>query len=290
MRKQLRVKSEELRIKTVIMAVLVQLLTLNSSLLTAFADVIYDTMGGTLKGLVVEEHADRVVLNTEEGEKTLFRSQIEEIFYAEPERNYLYLGNQALEGGDFGGARGFFQKALQINPDFSEAADALERTADLEKKQEFLTGGIDFLQVLKKKWGITLSEGKDLAVVKEVLPGSFAERAGLAAGDALVAAWSSSLEYLPAGGGAKELIGPPGSKIKVSLQRAVKLPAAAAREMKLSMERLGLTVVESGDRIVSIDGKSTRYLPLDQARKMIQAARDKGVELVIHRDLKVTRE
>ena len=290
MRKQLRVKSEELRIKTVIMAVLVQLLTLNSSLLTAFADVIYDTTGGTLKGLVVEEHADRVVLNTEEGEKTLFRSQIEEIFYAEPERNYLYLGNQALEGGDFGGARGFFQKAQQINPDFSEAADALERADDLEKKQEILTGGLDFLKALKKQWGITLEEGKDLAVVREVRPGSLAEQSGLVAGDGLIAAWGSSLAFLPAGAVAKELVGPPGSKIKLTLQRTVKLPAGAPLEMKLSMERLGLTVAGSGDRIISIGGESTRYLPLEQARKMIQAARDKGAEWVIHRDLKVTRE
>ncbi|MDO8729662.1 MAG: hypothetical protein Q7J69_00520 [Candidatus Omnitrophota bacterium] len=256
----------------------------------ARADVIYDTSGGTLKGLVVEEHADRVVLNTEEGERTLFRSQIEEIFYAEPERNYLTLGGQALEGGDFEGARGFFRKGLQINPDFSEAADALERVDDLEKKRELLTGGLDFLKALKKQWGITLEEEKDLTVIREVLPGSLSERAGLDAGDGLIAAWSSSLAFLPSGAVAKELVGPPGSKIKLTLRRTVNLPAPAALEMKLSMERLGLTVAGSGDRIVSIGGKSTRYLPLEQARKMIQAARDKGVELVIHRDLRVTRE
>ena len=255
-----------------------------------FADVVYDTAGGTLKGLVVEEHADRIILNTEEGERTLLRSQIEEIFYAEPERNYLYLGSQALEGGDFGAARGFFQKALQINPDFPEAGDALQRADDLEKKQELLTGGLDFLKALKKQWGITLEEGKELAVIRDVSPGSLAERAGLAVGDGLVAAWSSSLAFLPAGAVAKELIGPPASKIKLTLQRTVKLAAGTPLEMKLSMERLGLTVAGSGDRIVSIGGKPTRYLPLERARKMIQAARDKGVELVIHRDLKVTRE
>ena len=60
--------------------------------------------------------------------------------------------------------------------------------------------------------------------------------------------------------------------------------------MKLSMERLGLTVVGSGDRIVSINGQSTRYLPLEQARKMIQAAQDKGVELVINGELRVKGE
>jgi len=277
------------------MAVLVQLLTLNSSLLTAFADVVYDASGGTLKGLVVEEHADRVVLSTEEGERTIFRSQIEEVFYAEPERNYLYLGSQALEQGDFGAARGFFQKALQINPDLSEAADALGRAADAEKKREWVDEGLDLLQAMEKQWGITLGEGKELPVVRERRPGSLAERAGLAVGDGLVAAWSRSLAFLPTGAAAKELIGPPGSSIKLTLRREVKRPAGSP-EIKLSMERLGLTAaaaappLAAGDRIVSIDGEPTRYMPLEQARKRVQAGSSKGLELVIHRDLKVTRE
>ena len=150
------------------------ILSLYSS--TAFADVVYDTAGGTLKGLVVEEHADRIVVSTEQGERTVFRNQIEEVFYAEPERNYLYLGEQALEAGDFSAARGFFLKALQINPALSEASGALERTADMEKKQGLLSAGPNLLQGMEKQWGISLEEGKRLAVVREMLPGSLAER------------------------------------------------------------------------------------------------------------------
>ena len=263
---------------------------------SARADVVYDTAGGTLKGLVVEEHADRVVVNTEQGERTVFRSQIEEVFYAEPERNYLYLGNQALEGGDLAAARGFFQKALQINPDLSEASDALGRAADLEKKQGLLSEGLDLLQAMKKQWGITLEGNKDLSMIREVRPGSLAERSGLAVGDGLVAVWNSSLAFIPAGAVAKELIGPPGTTLKLTLRRAVKAPAGGAWDLKLGMERLGLTVAGEaapllpGDRIVSIRGKSTRYMPLGDAREMIRSAKDKGVELLIHRDLRVTRE
>ena len=262
----------------------------------AHADVVYDTSGGTLKGLVVEEHADRIVVSTEQGERTIFRSQIEEVFYAEPERNYLYLGSQALEAGDFSSARGFFQKALQINPDFSEASNALERAADVEKKQQWMGEGLDLLRTLKKQWGIGLEERKELTVIGEELPGSLAERAGLAAGDGLVAAWSVSLAFLPAGAVAKELIGPPDSRIKLTVQRAVKLPAADRSGIKLSMGRLGLTVADGappllpGDRIVAINGKSTRYLPLGDARAMIQSDKGKGVDLLIHRDLRVARE
>ncbi len=134
-----------------------------------------------------------------------------------------------------------------------------------------------------------------MAVIREVLPGSLAERAGLYAGDGLIAAWNLSLVFLPAGAVARELIGPPGSRIKLTIQRAVRIPAGSRLEMKLSMERLGLTAAGEaspllpGDRIVSISGKPTRYMPLGDARGMIQSAKE-GVELLIHRDLKVARE
>ena len=267
------------------------------SVSSACADVIYDRSGGTLKGLVVEEHRDRIVLSTEGGEQTVLRSQIEEVFYAEPERNYLYLGMQALEAGDFAMARGFFGKALQINPDLLEAADALERAADLEKKRAVWDEKDPPEVALERQWGMMLSSGKERAVVSELRPGSAAERAGLLAGDLLVAAWNSSLSFLSPAEVAAELVGPAASRIKLTFQRRVRLPSGGSWEIKLSMERLGLTVAAPasppllpGDRIVFINGKSTRYLPLGTARRMMQESRKTGVELLVDRDVRVTRE
>ena len=266
---------------------------------SAFADVIYDRSGGTLKGLVVEEHRDRIVFGTENGEKTVLRSEIDDVFYSEPERNYLYLGNQALEEKDFSIARGFFRKALQINPQLSEAQDALERTDDWEKKPGFGPAS-DPLPALEKQWGMRLGEGKRLVQVLEIRPGSFAGKAGLAAGDDLATAWSGSLAFLSVRQIAEELVGPPGSKLKLTLQRRIQISSAGKGPwpgMKLSMKRLGLMVMETEaaglapqDRILSIDGQATRYLPLGKARRLIEDARKKGVVFVIERDILLTRE
>lgn len=263
----------------------------------ASADVIYDQAGGTLKGLVVEEHKDRIVVSTEAGEQTVLRSQIEEVFYADPERNYLYLGSQALDEGEYQMARGFFQKALQINANLSEAADALARTDDLQKKLEYEPPDRDPMKALDKQWGIRIAEEGSLPIVVKLGSGLPAHRSGLALRDGLVAAWGGSLAFLPAEEAAEALLGPPGTPLKLTLQRQVRLPGQGAEaEPKLAMERLGLTVAEAagflkaGDRIVFINGKSTRYLPLSNARRMLQRAKGKGADLVIHRDLLVTRE
>ena len=276
----------------------------------ASADVVYDRAGGTLKGLVVEEHRDRIVMNTEEGERPILRSQIEEIFYSEPERNYLYLGNQALDEGDISSARGFFQKALQINPRLLEVEDALHRAADLERKMHAKDKPSHPVAALDERWGLMLQAGLDRVIVAEVRAGSPAQRVGFIPGDALVAVWGSSLAFLSPEQVAEALWGPPGSTLKLTIQRQVHLPDASMSPaglwpgMKIGMDRLGLTVlgtespVEAAalgglrpdDRIVAIEGRFTRYMPLAEAQRQIQKGKQKGLTLLIHRDLMMVRK
>lgn len=273
----------------------------------ARADVVYEQAGGTTKGLVVEEHRDRLVITTEQGERMILRSQIEEVFYSEPERNYLYLGNQAVEGGELSAAEGFFQKAVQINPQLEEAQDALQRLHDLQRKVEL---GIRFqgpLAALEKGWGLSLKAAEPLVSVDKVREDSVVRKAALAEGDGLVALWSSSLAFLPAQQVADQLLGPPRTPLKLTIEREISLPPVSREsrgwpELKLSMERLGLTVQQApatreptrsgllpGDRIVSIDGAPTRYTPLSQARAALEQAKGRGVTLRIHRDLLLVR-
>ncbi len=289
---------------------------------TVFADEIYFTSGETLRGLVVEEHHDRVVVSTEEGEKTVLRSRVEEIFYAEPERNYLYLGHQAIEDSEFSLARGFLQKVLQINPRLSEAEDALRRLEDLERKRATPLAPMGGpLQALGKALGITLKASEQYTRASGVREGSSAQRAGILPGDALVAAWRHSLAFLAPEEAAAELVGPSGTQIKLTIERVVELPkgsssrgwpegrgeASSSRsrwpQMDLEMGRLGVTVLRAqpagaaekaglspGDRIVRIFEESTRYMPLHQAQRKIAEARERGVRLVLHRDLLLSRE
>ena len=66
-----------------------------------FADTIYLNNGNIIKGLVVEEHKDRVVFSTREGEKIILNKDIDEIFFDDLEQNYYYIANRFLEEKDF---------------------------------------------------------------------------------------------------------------------------------------------------------------------------------------------
>ncbi len=272
-----------------------------------YADTIYFTAGDSIKGLVVEEHRDRIVLSTEQGERTLLRREIDEIFYAEPERNYLYLGDQALEQGEWALARGFFQKARQTNPAFREAEDALQRLGDAERKLHEPPVP-NPVEVLWSRWGLSLETVGGSAVVAHVRENSFPAEASLEPGDGIIGYWDESTRFLPASEVAEFLLGPAGTEIQLTVRRAVTLPAVFPGQRnwpgwKLEMERLGLTVLETmpegaaglaglkpGDRIVELNGQPTRYLPLGQARRTVQKSRDKGLVLVIDRDLRIRRE
>lgn len=273
----------------------------------ALADVVYFNSGETLKGLVVEEHRDRVVVSTEAGEQTVLRSEVDEIFYSEPERNYLYLGQQAMEQGELSLARGFLHKALQIHPMLSEAQDALHRLEELQGRAESGAPPADPLAVLETQLGLRLIASDSLPVVAGVRPGSAAEQAGGAAGDALVASWGFSLAFLSPEEAAVELIGQPGTQVKLTLQRQVDLPGGAGGrrwpQMELEMDRLGLTIraveaggaaeragLSAGDRIVRIGEEPTRYMPLGMARSRIAQARGKGIRLLLHRDFMLERQ
>ena len=273
------------------------------------ADDLYFKSGETLRGLVVEEHHDRIVLNTEEGEKTILRGDLDEIFYSEPERNYLYIGNRALEDGELSTAEGLFRKALQLNSRLQEAQEALERLKDLKAKRSKGSPVADPLPVQEQQLGLVLSGEEPLPLVAQVSEGSSAQRSGIQPGDRLVACWDFSLAYLPIPEAAQRLIGPAGSTVRLTLQRQVQLPRIPRGikkpwpQMKLAMDRLGLTVaqveksgiadrsgLQSGDRIVRIQDRSTRYLPLHEAQRQVDLGRSRGILLTIQRNIHLKRK
>ncbi len=273
---------------------------------SSYADVVYYKSGENLKGLVIEEHHDRIVVSTEAGEWTILRKDIQEIFYDDPERNYLFMGDQAVEEENLTMAQMFYRRALQIKPGFLNAEDSLNRLADLKRKTQAAENYPDPVGVLQNRWGLTVQMKVDRPEVQAVGPNSLAARFGIAAGDSLVTAWGYSLSFMTVEELAKTLLGPAGSPVRVTIGRRILLSQSDKRAkwpgVELTMEPLGLTVkevdpkgasVKAGllmqDRIIEINGFPTRYMPLAEARKLFREAKG-DVPLVIRRDIMVKRE
>lgn len=268
----------------------------------AQADELFLTSGETLKGLVVEEHADRLVVSTIDGEQVVWRHDVDQVFFDDPERNYLYLGNEALAGGDFQAALALYQKAMQMNPAWDDARDALRR---LDDRQRRARGAVERPEkVLQAAWGLTLAATESYPVISAVAPDSAAAQHGLQTGDALVAVWGESLGYRSLAQVAQRMAGPAGTEVKITLQREVTVPPAGRGAPRpgfdVSMALAGLTVGDAGllgtaaglrpgDLIVAIDGRPTRYLPLGQARAAMAGPRTSGLRLTIQRHLLIHR-
>lgn len=271
----------------------------------ARADEIYFASGETLKGLVVEEHVDRLVVSTVDGERTVWRLDVDQVFFDDPERNYLYLGNEALAGGDVNAAMTLYQKAIQLNPAWGDARDALRRLDDQQRRMTRAWAVEDSRRALQMAWGLTLSATENYPVVTTMAPPAGAAGAGLQTGDAVVAVWGESMGYRPLAQVAGRLAGPAGTEVKITVRRdvtvrAAEVPNAPWPGFGVSMTPAGLTVsdvgmlgtaagVQVGDIIVTLDGRPTRYLPLGAARAVIDKARAAGLRLQIHRHLLITR-
>ncbi len=265
----------------------------------AQADEIYFTSGRTLKGLVVEEHLDRLLISTVDGEQVIWRHDVDQVFFDDPERNYLYLGNEALASGDVNSALTLYQRAIQLNPSWEEARDALRRLDDRQRRMTGAWAVEDPVRALQATWGLTLSATEDYPVIAAVTPQSASAQGGMAVGDAVAAIWGESMGYRSLAQVAERLLGPAGTDVKVTIRREVAVrpgtvPNTPWPGFGVTMAPDGLTISEvgvlgtaaglqAGDLVVALDGRPTRYLPLGQARAAIDKARTAGLQLRIHR-------
>jgi hypothetical protein len=274
------------------------------------ADTIYLEDGSSIKGLVVESHCDRVVFSTADGEKVLFKSEIDEIFFDELEQNYYYIANRFACDMDFERAERFYSKALTVNPDYKEAKDALVRLDDKRMREAKRWKAGNPSGTLKKQLGISLKGEDDSCIVDKV----FEEKSLFSIGDAITAIWDESARFMKKDEVAEKIIGPPGTSVKLTIQRNVSfcsrcvpwyfriLGIKKETILPLTMKLEGLTVGEiteesvarkSGlmhnDRILAIDARPTRYMPLSEANSLIHKEIPQEVQLTIEREVTLTR-
>ena len=276
----------------------------------AFSDTIYLNDGSIIKGLVVEEHCDRIVFSTADGEKVILNKDIDEIFFDDLAQNYYYIANKFLDDKDFERAEKFYKKSLELNPDYKIAEGALLYLGDVRLKEAKRWDCKDSLGDLKKELGITIVKNGDLCAIDEAAQ----KGSKLRVGDAIVCFWNRSARFMEPGDVASRIAGVPNTPVRLTIQRKInfkplKVPwyfkvlgLKKRYTLPLEMKYHGLTIgkltnffLESksdfkvGDRIVAIDGKPTRYMPLSEANALINKKKSGEVELTINRDLEVVR-
>ena len=78
------------------------------------ADTIVLKNNKNLKGLVVESHADRIILSTENGEVPILLKGIKNIQYDSPEQSFMQMGQVYQSEGKYGEALAFYEKAVEL--------------------------------------------------------------------------------------------------------------------------------------------------------------------------------
>lgn len=177
-----------------------------------FADTIRLINGQEVRGVIIDEVDEKVVINTSDGKKDIARRNIESVDYSEPEQYYFNLGNKLRRESKIEEASVAYQRALAIRPDFGRAKQALfslrvyrwnEQEETLKKQIELLNNfqkDVEFGSVrdavvtpivydeekVYRQIGFFLQKQGSVVVVKQVRQGSVADRAGIKESDVIV--------------------------------------------------------------------------------------------------------
>ena len=305
---------------------------------TADADTVVKNDGEEVKGIILEDYKDRLVMSTVKGEKTVMKSDIKELYYDEEEENLIKLADQAKEKHDYVRALTYYDMAYKANPNSKAAKDGLvflegylfrkeqaQKEDDVKKREDLEQQGA-FVSVepppvesisekaarLKKAIGITLEITDGFPCVDTIQPRSAAADAGMERGDRLIAIWAKLTGYMELHDVLDALLDKPSLELKCTIDREVNIAVVPYKMVTLgsneligaafSMEFDGLTVssvreggaaadagIKKGDLVTGIEGKATRYMPLNDAVAMIRNSKGGTVRLTIRKEILIWR-
>lgn len=285
------------------------------------ADTLSLKNGKDLKGLIVEEHEDRVIVSTANGEIPVLRRGIKKIDYDDPAQNYMRVGKDYEAKQRWGEALAYYEKALEMNPELEDARKATARVRNLfwaksatgpvqmiERRQELYETwdkrrfpsdasrqASDPGSMLRDGMGVKLAKRGDWVRLTETSGGKDAARAGMKAGDRLVAVDGDSLRYMSVAAVREKLVSPRYSSFTLEYDRDLPLmktgfekePGDFGFDVKLDARGLVVTGVKDGsaaakaglkaeDVLVAVDGGTTRYVPV---KKLIGVMNKNQTEL-----------
>lgn len=241
------------------------------------ADTIYTNEGQEIKGIVVEDYKDRIVLSTINGEVTIMKSDIKELYFDEEVDNLIKLAEQAKEKRDYIRALTYYDLAFRKNPNSKAAKDGLvflegylfrkeqaQKEADVRRREELESRGAVVPSVkpeaeeisekagrLKKALGIKIDMKDGLPQIMSVQRGSPADEAGIIKGDKIAAIWGRLTGYMGLREVMDAFLDKPSLELKCTLERTVDLkvsrfslvvPPSHLVGASFAMELQGLTI------------------------------------------------
>ncbi len=206
-----------------------------------FADTVKLRNGGDIRGIVVEEYRDRVIVSTHEGEKEIFRKNILDILYDLPEQNLLKLGDACMGRREYEKAYFYYEKAHYANPSNRNARDKMNyvmghlfrkrergKEADVKRRKDFEIwpqaekfeeDGLE--NRLEDVIGVKLNVKKNRMTITSVRNPSVAYKAGLRENDALISVWGRLTGYMSTENVAQILMNESFGEIKIEIEREV---------------------------------------------------------------------
>jgi len=215
---------------------------------TLYADTVVMKDGDRIKGLVIDEYVDRIILNTVDGERDIFIEDIEDIEYDTPEQAFMQLGRGCDAKGWYDKASFYYKKAMEVNPDHKEARELYlaSYTKSWRQKERITKKEIewrnmimdwwkdrnkkapqaqkDYSSALKKALGISLVEKDGSFIVDTITPYSNAAKAGIQKGDTIIGIWGRLIRYSKMKEVLKELLGPKHSELKLLVEKEIFIP------------------------------------------------------------------
>ena len=213
----------------------------------SWADTVSLKNGKDLKGLVVEQHADRVILSTADGEIPILLKRIQDIQYDDPAQNFVKVGKSYEAKGRYGEALAYYEKALEVNPGFQEAQVAATglRSRFWSVRTEGPRNEIEKQQAIHDSW----NQGRPLeALIRE--------------------------ETMAQARAVRENLG-------LDLEKKGDWVRLGYVDPQKSAHLAGL---RKNDRLTAIDGKSQRYLSVEVVQRNLLVPRYTNFTLEFERD------
>ncbi|MFA6356783.1 MAG: PDZ domain-containing protein [Candidatus Omnitrophota bacterium] len=288
---------------------------------SSWADIIIMNDGRKIEGVVASEGADYYDVKIKIGTMRLKKDTVKEVKIMSQEENLINLGNQYLASKKYDAALEQYNKALLIDPSSQAAMGAIAKaknlkdeaeavkTAEADKKQK---EAIERQGRIGKGFGLNLISSDGRVVIEDVIDGSSADALGIKAGDQII-----QISDFPAKGKTVEEIAdylykPEITSFVFLIQRESELTRKKIDYQKHSFVGVGIFLDTSGkdlvinsvivgesadlaglkskDKVVSIEGKDTKGMSVDDAAVVIGGAEATKVKVTIQRSVELERK